>query len=154
MPATIPFVSTQLVRLDDGDFLEVYPWPIYGKNFAQMTFWGNQLAADAVVELISEMVIRRELQLAVAFHFHFDATRFNEDGDVMVDVRRKFWSAWDPLVTSTMQSAIDANLRSLDSTYALFCEFCESPRDPKFRGLLNAALTHCDLSLGYELAAD
>ncbi len=153
MPATIPFVSTQLVRVDDGDFIEVYPWPVYGKNFAQMTFWGNQLEAEAVVNLISAMVIRRELQLAVAFHFHFDATRFDEDADAMVTVRRKFWSAWDPHVTRTMQSAIDANLRSLDPTYALFCEFCESPRDPKFRGLLDAALTDCDLSLGYKLAA-
>ena len=154
MPSSNPFVSTQLVRVDDGDLLELYPWPIWGKNFAQMTYWGNSVSDDSLVELIAAMVIRQDLQLAVAFHFHFDAIRFGEDAEAMKDVRRKFWSAWDPVVTRAMQSEIDAKLRATNATYSSFCDFLETPRDPKFRGLVDSALNHCDLSLGYSLAAD
>ena len=145
---------TQLVRIEDGDLIELYPWPAYGKNFAQMTYWGNGLSDDSLVDLISALAIRRDLQLAVAFHCHFDEVRFDEDAEEMVAVGRKFWSSWNPLVTRAMQSAIDSRLRAIDATYSLFCDFFESPRDPKFRGLLESALNHSDLSLGYALAAD
>ena len=150
VPSSNPFVSTQLVRVDDGDFIELYPWPIWGKNFAQMTYWGNSVSDDSLVELIAAMVIRQALQLAVAFHFHFDAIRFGEDAEAMKDVRWKFWSAWDPVVTRTMQSAIDSKLRTIDATYSLFCDFLDTPRDPRFRDLLDSALQSCDLSQGYK----
>ena len=153
IPSTIPFISTQLVLLADGDLLEMYPWPVYGKNFAQTRYWGNDLSEDELIDLIVAMVVRRELQASTAIHFHFRQELFGNARGVETGMFNAFWSMWDERVTERMQGEIDRKLRSTDAIYALLCEFLEAPRLPRFRKLYKGAVRRRDLSLAYELGA-
>jgi hypothetical protein len=143
----------KLMRLTDGDLLEQVPDQTAPHDFGRLIFRGSNLSEDAITRLVVDLITRNQLEIAVAFAFHFGSSRFEEDAEAMSTVRSRFWSTWSGI--STQQRArIDESLLSESRAYATMVAFLEEPRNPRFRGLFESAVNASDLSGLYELPAD
>lgn len=153
-PLNMPIWSGhKLMRLTDGDVLEQVPDQTAPHDFGRLIFRGSNLSEDAITRLVVDVVTRNQLEVAVAFAFHFDSSRFGEDAGRLETLRSRFWSTWTG-ITSDQRVRIDERLLSESRAYATMVAFLEEPRNPRFRGLLESAVTASDLSVLHELPAD
>ncbi len=153
-PLNMPIWSGyKLMRLTDGDLLEQVPDQTAPHDFGRLIFRGSNLNEDDIVHLVVDLVTRFQLEIPVAFAFHFDSLRFGEDAANMETLQSRFWSTWSGFAPS-QQATIDGRLRRESPTYATMLEFLEEPRISRFDGLLASALNNGDLSLIYKHSAD
>jgi hypothetical protein len=153
-PLNMPIWSGyKLMRLTDGDLLEQVPDQTAPHDFGRLIFRGSNLSEDDITQLVVDLVTRNQLEIPVAFAFHFDSSRFGEDAGSLETLRSRFWSTWT-WITTDQRPRIDERLLSANRSYATMVAFLEEPRNPRFRGLLESAVNESDLSVLYELPAD
>jgi hypothetical protein len=140
----------QLVRLTDGDFLEQVPDANAPHDFGRLIFRGSHLGEADITQLVVGLVTRNQLEIPVAFAFHFDSSRFGENAGNVETLRSRFWSTWSG-ISAKQQSLIDQQLGQSNPAYAAMVAFLEKPGNPRFRGLLESATKSDDLSPLYEL---
>jgi hypothetical protein len=153
-PLNMPIWSGyKLMRLTDGDVLEQVPDQTAPHDFGRLIFRGSHLSDDDIIQLVVDLVTRNQLEIPVAFAFHFDSSRFDQDAENVETLRSRFWSTW-PGITSDQRASIEEHLRNENPAYATMVAFLEEPRNPRFRGLLESAVNESVLSVLYELPAD
>jgi hypothetical protein len=151
IPLHMPIWSGyQLVRLTDGDFLEQVPDANAPHDFGRLIFRGSHLGEADITQLVVGLVTRNQLEIPVAFAFHFDSSRFGENAGNVETLRSRFWSTWSG-ISAKQQSLIDQQLGQSNPAYAAMVAFLEKPGNPRFRGLLESATKSDDLSPLYEL---
>jgi len=143
----------KLMRLTDGDVLEQVPDQTAPHDFGRLIFRGSNISDADITQLVVDLVTRNQLEIPVAFAFHFDSSRFGEDAGSLETLRSRFWSTWTG-ITMDQRPRIDERLLSANRAYATMVAFLEEPRNPRFRGLLESAVNESDLSVLYELPAD
>jgi hypothetical protein len=153
-PLNMPIWSGyKLMRLTDGNVLEQVPDQTAPHDFGRLIFRGSNLSEDDITRLVVDLITRNQLEIPVAFAFHFDSSRFGEDVGSLETLRSRFWSTWTGI--STQQRAmIDERLLSESRAYATMVAFLADPQNGKFYGLRESAVTASDLSVLYELPAD
>ena len=139
-----------MLRLTDGDLLEQVPDQTAPHDFGRLIFRGSNLSEEDIIQLVVDLVTRNQLEIAAAFAFHFDSSRFGQDADSVGNLRSRFWSTW-PGFAPSQRATIDGRLRHESPTYATMLEFLEEPRSPRFDGLLSSAINDADLGLLYKL---
>jgi hypothetical protein len=153
-PLNMPIWSGyKLMRLADGDLLEQVPDQTAPHDFGRLIFRGSNISEDDITQLVVDLVTRNQLEIAVAFAFHFDSSAFDQDAESVGNLRSRFWSTWAG-ITSDQRARIDERLLSENRAYATMVAFLEEPRNPRFRGVLESAVTASDLSVLYELPTD
>jgi hypothetical protein len=153
-PLNMPIWSGyKLMRLTDGDVLEQVPDQTAPHDFGRLIFRGSNISDDDITQLVVDLVTRNQLEIPVAFAFHFDSSRFGEDAGSLEVLRSRFWSTWTG-ITSDQRSRIDERLLSENRAYATMVGFLGDPQNAKFHGLCESAVNASDLSVLYELPTD
>jgi hypothetical protein len=153
-PLHLPIWSGhKLMRLSDGDVLEQVPDQTAPHDFGRLIFRGSHLSDDDIIQLVVDLVTRRRLEIAVAFAFHFEPSKFGADAEPMGNLRSRFWSTWTG-ISPDQRVRIDGRLRDENRAYAEMVAFLEEPGNPRFDELLASAINESDLSVLYELPAD
>ena len=142
----------KLMRLTDGDLLEQVPDQTAPHDFGRLIFRGSNLSEDDITQLVVRLVSRNQVEIPVAFAFHFDSSRFGESAGNVETLRSRFWSTWSG-ISSKQQSLIEQQLGQSNPAYAAMVAFLTVPGDPRFRGLLESTVNASDLSVLYELTA-
>lgn len=151
-PLNMPIWSGhKLMRLADGDLLEQVPDANAPHDFGRLIFRGSHLGEADVTQLVVGLVTRNQLEIPVAFAFHFDSSRFGENAGNVESLRSRFWSTWSG-VSTQQQSIIDQQLSQSNPAYAAMVTFLDEPGNPRFRGLLESTVKASDLSAIYELS--
>jgi len=150
-PLNMPIWSGyKLMRLTDGDVLEQVPDQTAPHDFGRLIFRGSNLGEDDITQLTVDLVTRNQLEIPVAFAFHFDSSRFGEDAGSLETLQSRFWSTWTGISTQ-QRTRLDERLRNENPAYATMVAFLEEPGNPRFRGLLEPAVNESDLSVLYKL---
>jgi len=150
-PLNMPIWSGYtLMRLTDGDVLEQVPDQTAPHDFGRLIFRGSNLGEDDITQLTVDLVTRNQLEIPVAFAFHFDSSRFGEDAGSLETLQSRFWSTWTGISTQ-QRTRLDERLRNENPAYATMVAFLEGPGNPRFRGLLESAVNESDLSVLYKL---
>lgn len=151
-PLNMPIWSGhKLMRLADGDLLEQVPDANAPHDFGRLIFRGSHRGEADITQLVVGLVTRNQLEIPVAFAFHFDSSRFGENAGNVESLRSRFWSNWSG-VSPQQQSLIDQQLSQSNPAYAAMVAFLDEPGNPRFRGLLKSAVKASDLSAIYELS--
>ena len=146
-PLNMPIWSGyKLMRLTEGDLLEQVPDQTAPHDFGRLIFRGSNISDADITQLVVDLVTRNQLEIPVAFAFHFDSSRFGEDAGSLEMLRSRFWSTW-PGISTQQRAHIDERLRSESRAYATMVAFLGEPRNPRFRGLLESAVNESDLSV-------
>ena len=144
VPASLPIFTSRVILFSDGDVFDEQSGDFKGHPFGYMTYRGRSLSDGAIDHVLINLITRCKLEISIALYLHFDAQPFDEDALVMTSIRQTCWSAWDPSLTNRRKHRIDARLRVTSPTYRLCCEFLESPRNPRFSGILESVLRDGD----------
>jgi hypothetical protein len=153
-PLNMPIWSGhKLMRLTDGDLLEQVPDQTAPHDFGRLIFRGSNLSEDDITRLVVDLVTRNQLEIPVAFAFHFDSSRFGEDVGSLETLRSRFWSTW-PGISTQQRAMIDERLLSENRAYATMVAFLADPQTAKFHVLRESAVNESDLSGLYKLPAD
>lgn len=144
--------GSQLARLDDGDVIERVPHQSRPDDLGQLIYRGNNLTESAITELVVDLIVRQQLDVPVAFAFHFSASNFAEDAELLDGMRKNFWSDLSGL-TKRQQSEIDARLHADSYAYRILCDFFADPRRPQFGGLFESVINDQNFAGVFRLAA-
>lgn len=145
--------GSQLAKLDDGDVIERIPDQSRMDDFGQLIYRGNNLTESAITELVVDLIVRQQIEVPLAFAWRFSAANFAEHAELLEGMRKSFWSDLSVL-TKRQQSEIDARLHAESLPYRILCDFFSSPRQRKFRGLVESVISDRSLAGVYALAAE